>query len=347
MFRRYLMVLAALLVLASESAASAQEIMLEGPLAGAPACRNCTLYRHGRFSIAPMFYFTLLDVYRRHIFVGARIQYNITDWLAVGVSGGAGGFWGSVLDTNLTEEVANEAPNGSDSNRANYPFAADQAGEDSAIANTTNLLGRIHGFVSFEMTFTPFRGKLGLFSRLFLDVDLYIFLGYPITIVQERGNVDCRRAEFIEDRLHNGGRLERDGQTYTQDEWNSNRESDWCPWVDDSHPIERANRIAISAGTYGLGVSIYANDWLAVVMEYRAMPILWNHTGTDERGMALVDDELTFCPSDAGEGVEDYCGETGEFPDHRVNENDRTWTINHMFSIGVVFHLPLTPRRSP
>jgi len=341
MQRRFLTTLAALVILASASAAEAQEIMLEGPLAGAPACRNCTLYRQGRFSIAPMFYFSLLDDYRRHIFLGARLQYNITDWLAVGVSGGAGGFWGDLLDTRLTEEVATKAPNGIDSNRTNYPFAADQAGAESAEVNTTELLGRIHGFVAFELTFIPFRGKFGLFSRLFLDVDLYIFLGYPIAIVEERANVDCRTWD---DFNREGGRA----PSGVSDEASADAyRNDHCPWVGSNQDIPRADpRIAVSAGTYGLGVSIYANRFVSVVMEYRVMPLLWNHTGTDERGTALVGDTLTVCPSDAGEGDPDYCGETGEFPDHRINESDRTWTANHMFAIGVTFHFPITPRRS-
>ena len=341
--RRTLTIVTALIVLSAASAAEAQEIMLEGPLAGAPACSDCTLYRQGRFSIAPMFNFTLLDDYRRHIFIGGRAMYNITEWLGVGLAGGAGGFWGSALDTGLTEEVSQKAPTGIESNRANYPFSANSEGSAAAQSQTSNLLGRILGYVSLELHFVPFRGKLGLFSRLFLDVDLYIFAGYALPFVRERGNVDCRSSEWIQEGGHQGGRLTTpDGQTLSEDDWDSTMD-DRCPW----NTIPQGDtRVAVGAGTYGVGVSIYANDWISVFFEYRLMPFLWNHTGTDERGMALVEGDLTFCPSDAGEGQDDYCGETGEFPDHRINESDRIWTLNHMFSLGVVFHFPLTPRRS-
>ncbi|MBM4363170.1 MAG: hypothetical protein FJ104_10850, partial [Deltaproteobacteria bacterium] len=47
--------------LAGEQTASAQEIMLTGPLAGAPAVRQLKLYREGRFEVAPAVSFTLLD----------------------------------------------------------------------------------------------------------------------------------------------------------------------------------------------------------------------------------------------------------------------------------------------
>lgn len=346
--RRKLTVLTALVVLAAASTAEAQEIMLEGPLAGAPACRQCVLFREGRFTVTPSFYFTLLDDYRRHIFIGARLTYNITDWIGVSVSGGYGGFWGDLLDTGLTREVSEKAPNGIESNRANFPFAADAQGAADAERLTTDLLGRILGFVSAEIVFTPLRGKFGLFSRLFLDVDLYLFVGYALPFVEERADVDCRTREFIESRGYAGGRTP-DGWPADPTEINSAT----CPIVGRSSAahvseVPRADpRLAIGAGTYGLGVSIYLNDWAALNLEYRVMPMLWNHTGTDERGMDLQDDVLTFCPSDASSSDADYCGSVGEFPDHRIDENDRTWTVNHMFTFGATFHFPFTPRRSP
>lgn len=340
MIRRSLMVAAAALVLTAATAAEAQEIMLEGPLAGAPACRNCTLYRQGRFTIAPLFSFTLLDDYRRHIFIGGRIQYNITDWLGIGLTGVAGGFWGDALDTGLTEQVSEIAPNGIESNRANYPFAANNDGNESARLHTTDLLGRILGYISVDLYFIPFRGKLGLFSRLFVDVDLYIFLGYAIPFVDERADVDCRSWD---DMNRAGG---RPPNGVSEDNADDYRDAN-CPWIASGDEVPRSGtRVAVGAGTYGLGVSIYANDWLSVFLEYRLMPFLWNHTGTDERGMDLRNNTLNYCPSDENVGDSEVCGDTGEFPDHRINESDRTWTMNHQFSIGAVFHFPLTPRRS-
>ncbi len=353
MLRRKVTVLSALLVLAAASAAEAQEIMLEGPLANQPACRECLLYRDHRFSVSPMVNFTLLDDYRRHIFFGLRLEYNFTDWIGIAISGA----YGIGVDTGLTEEVAEKAPNGIDANRANYPFPSDEAGARTARSQTSNLLGQMLGYATVELMFIPFRGKFGLFSRLFLDVDLYVFLGYSFTFVQERADVDCRTSEFALEsgRGYQGGRVP-DG--YANAEAYDAAMPDRCPWVaanddgsvassGDVAAVPRAGtRMAVNAGTYGLGVAIYTNNWLAVNLEYRVMPILWNPTGTDERGMDLRGDTLTFCPSDAGEGEGDYCGDTGEFPDRRVNEDDRRWTANHMFTIGVTFHFPTTPRRS-
>ena len=94
-------------VLASTRAANAQEIQLTGPLKGAPAVRNMRMYREGRFEFAPAASFTLLDEYRRTILAGARLNYNIKDWLGIGVWGAAGV---ASLTTELTTEINQTAP---------------------------------------------------------------------------------------------------------------------------------------------------------------------------------------------------------------------------------------------
>ena len=71
--------------------AEAQEIQLTGPLAGAPAVRKLRLHRQGPLrDRSGGFSFTLLDEYQRTILLGARLQYNFTDWLSFGVWGALG-----------------------------------------------------------------------------------------------------------------------------------------------------------------------------------------------------------------------------------------------------------------
>src|SRR5687767_13785113 len=99
---------AGLALLAFAPEASAQEILLTGPLAGAPAVRKLRLYREGRFEVAPHFTFTLLDEYQRQILFGLRLNYNFTDWLAFGVYGAFGGTnqdWPLRITTGLTDEI--------------------------------------------------------------------------------------------------------------------------------------------------------------------------------------------------------------------------------------------------
>src|ERR1700733_15004442 len=100
--KRFISGLVVALGLASAGNAAAQEILITGPLAGAPAVRKERLYRKGRVELAPTVSFTLLDEYRRTIFLGGRLQYNITEWLSIGA-------WGAVglvsMPTALTGEI--------------------------------------------------------------------------------------------------------------------------------------------------------------------------------------------------------------------------------------------------
>ena len=91
---------------ASERPAQAQEIVLSGPLKGAPPVMKLRLYREGRFEIAPMAAFTLLDEYQHSYIFGGRLTYYFTDWLGVG-------FWGGGAvnsDTDLTSQIDQVAP---------------------------------------------------------------------------------------------------------------------------------------------------------------------------------------------------------------------------------------------
>ncbi len=170
---------------AVEPKAQAQEIQLTGPLAGAKAVRKLRLYREGRFEIAPSISFTLLDEYRRAVITGVRLQYNITDWLGVGLWGG----YGLGFNTDLTDQIdqvanrtsrtainLNHTGNGTDANPyKKLPFG-DQVAQIQWVANP-------------QLTIVPFRGKLALFQALFVDTDAYLHAGLGIVGLQERP--DC------------------------------------------------------------------------------------------------------------------------------------------------------------
>lgn len=164
--------------------ASAQEILLTGPLAGAPAVRKQRLYREGRFELAPAVSFTLLDEYKRHILVGARLQYNVTDWLGIGVWGGFGAL---KLPTALTDEIQTvnerrraEQPDTSPDRRLTAVNLGPDFEEQAA---------SIEWMAAPQVTFVPFRGKLALFQSIYVDTDLYFFVGPAFASVTERA--DC------------------------------------------------------------------------------------------------------------------------------------------------------------
>lgn len=176
--------------LAGGKSAQAQEILLTGPLAGAPAVRKLKLYRQGRFEIAPAVSFTLLDEYQRQILFGARLNYNLTDWLAIGAWGAAGPL---KLSTKLADDIqtinvarrGDAAANGQNVN--NTLLTAKNIGPDF-----TKQLSTIDWVFAPQITLVPFRGKIALFQSIYADSDLYFFGGPAFVGVKERGAcVDC------------------------------------------------------------------------------------------------------------------------------------------------------------
>lgn len=238
---------AGLALLGLTESAQAQELYLTGPLAGAPAVRKLRLYRQTRFEIAPAVSFTLLDEYQRTILLGARLQFNITDWLAIG---GWGGWGGLKLSTALTDNIQ-------DVNASRRAQAAGCAAGDPACTGTlltqrlteVNLgpdlkdqLGSIDWVAAPQVTVVPFRGKLALFQSVYMDTDLYLSAGPAFVGLTERKNCDPCAGQF-----------------------------------------QTATRTAI-APTAAVGLSFYVNKWSALGFEYRVLPFSWNISGFDTAG---------------------------------------------------------------
>lgn len=238
--------------------AQAQEILLTGPLAGAPAVRKLRLHRQARFEIAPAVSFTLLDEYQRTIFLGARLNYNLTDWLGIGVFGAYGGL--IRIPTSLSDHIQQV------NTQRRQDAAADNAMdpamyppyEDTLTGRLTRVnLGRdfkkqlagIDWFIAPQLTLVPFRGKIALFQSIYLDTDLYFFGGPAFVSLLERKdcnkttNGNCGQPQFF----------------------------------------NRVSRLAI-APTFGLGLNFYINKWSALGFEWRGIPFAWNQAGFDTAG---------------------------------------------------------------
>jgi hypothetical protein len=244
------MLLATAAVLSVPETAQAQ-VHVTGPLAGAPAVRKLRLYREGRFEMSPNVSFTLLDEYRRNIFFGLRLNYGITDWLAVGAWGGIGSsLMGFPIDTALTGEI--EEVN--DSRHCRTTGGQNGSGEGSLQCKLTEVnlssdfptqLASIDWMAAPQLTAVPFRGKLGLFNSIFVDADLYLFAGAAFVGIRDRA--DCEGTCTEESSFETVGRVE-------------------------------------IAPTFGLGFTFYINHWTAVGAEYRAVPFSVSNAGFDVAG---------------------------------------------------------------
>jgi outer membrane beta-barrel protein len=237
-------------ILAFSVAASAQEIQLTGPLKGAPAVRHLRLYRQGRLELAPSVSFTLLDEYRRTILIGGQLNYNILDWLAIGVWGAGGAVSSS---TDLADRINGTSPRD--------PLTADNINHSASPSNDRFVNGKevkpsfddqtakISYVIAPQLTFTPFRGKLAIFNKIFVDTDFYVAAGVGFVGLNEREN--CGAANQ--------------------------------PTCNDPKSFALASTTKI-APTFGVGLKFYPAGFWSLGVEYRALPFAWNRAGFDERG---------------------------------------------------------------
>jgi hypothetical protein len=189
----------------------------------------------------------LLDEYRRTILVGATLNYNLTDWLAIGVWG-ADGVVSSTTD--LTDKIDTIAPRDvlTATNVAHSGFPYGQ-GRGVAPASFADQTAKISYVVAPQATFIPFRGKLAIFNKIFVDTDLYLAGGVGFVGIQERadcggqGNIVCNQPA--------------------------------------SFALAGKSKIA---PTVGLGLDFYLGNFVSLGVEYRALPFSWNRAGFDSRG---------------------------------------------------------------
>lgn len=167
------------------SKASAQDVLVTGPLAGAPAVRHMRQYRRNRLQLTPFAAFTLQDPYRRTILAGANVGYHFLDWLGIsalyayGVAG---------LDTNLTDEIVDQGVT-TDRNRLSLPSRT----------NFDKQIGEIDWMAAAQVNFVPLRGKLAIFQKGFLDADFTIFGGIALVGVTERANTNVATLDSAAD----------------------------------------------------------------------------------------------------------------------------------------------------
>lgn len=247
-----LTITAVLLTLGLSRSASAQEVQVEGPLAGAPAVIGLRIYRQMRFQIQLHGTMTLQDEFSRTILPGAQLMFHPTDWLGIGVWGG---FGLGHIDSALTDEVVEKGQTNS-VNVLSLPNA-------KAFADQ---IGTLEWVAAPQVSFIPLRGKLGIFEKLFVDTDFYVFGGVAIAGVKERADVLFADADACRNR------------------------GDLAAQIDCFIPSQgkRASRVAI-APTFGAGLSLYIAEYLAMTLEWRGIPFSWNTSGTDEAGNALGD----------------------------------------------------------
>ena len=229
---------------------SAQDVHVSGPLAGAPAVMNQRLWRDKRLHVEPFFAFTIADEYARSLIVGGEVRFHFLDWLGIG---GWGGYSVGQLDTNLTKEIRDKGR----TTPANYFDLPSREGYPSQV-------GRLTWWSGVEAHFVPFRGKLAMFQKVFVDADIDVFVGVAFVGVEERKNVtDVPNPPGIGGCLIEGETTVDGGCLQSQ--------------------TARSKRTAI-APSFGIAFNAFFKEFIGLSFRWRGIPFKYNTSGTDNSG---------------------------------------------------------------
>jgi hypothetical protein len=245
--------------LEGDNTVSAQDVQVSGPLAGAPSVMNQRLWRDMRLHVEPFFAFTIADEYSRSLIVGGEVRFHFLDWLGIG---GWGGYSVATLDTNLTREIT-ERGVVRNANRLDLPTNS----------GYPNQVGRINWWSGVELHFVPFRGKLALFQKVFVDADIDFFVGAAFVGVEERKNAVGVPAVPPAEPGYSDCIIE--GETSVDVECLGSQSA-------------RSKRTAI-APSFGIAFNAFFKEFVGISFRWRGIPFKYNTSGTDNNRDGQID----------------------------------------------------------
>jgi outer membrane beta-barrel protein len=139
----------------------------KNPLEGQPAIRHRHELRNSRFEVGPSFTFSIDRALRHSITFGLKLEYHLNDYFSVGADFG----YGIGVDTGLTGELERQYAGGQTFVRTGCPSSGCTFEQMKDQMSNIQLAGDV------RVAFTPIVGKLGIFSKAFMDYDLYAFVG--------------------------------------------------------------------------------------------------------------------------------------------------------------------------
>ncbi len=245
--------------LRAEHAVRAQAVQVSGPLADAPAVMNQRLWRDMRLHVEPFFAFTMADEYSRSLILGGELRFHFLDWLGIG---GWGGYSVATLDTNLTKEIRDKGVT-TNANRLDLPSRE----------GYPNQVGRLNWWSGVEVHFVPFRGKLAMFQKIFVDADIDLFVGAAFVGIEERADAVGQPAPDAVTFCEIAGNATDLGCLQSQG--------------------ARAKRTAI-APSFGVAFNAFFKEFIGLSFRWRGIPFKYNTSGTDNNrdGQINGDDRL-------------------------------------------------------
>ncbi|HRI07376.1 MAG TPA: hypothetical protein PKW35_06145 [Nannocystaceae bacterium] len=308
---RTLTLLAAPLAAALLLLPSIAEAKRKSPLEGKPVVVRRLELRQLRFTITPVAAISLSQPFVHVGYAGAKLDFYIRDWLGV-----RGGFLYGVLarDAKLLKALNNGGlPVGIDPGTADNPTPAplrpiEQQDNPAPLRHDFQAgLTRNQWLASADLVFTPFSGKLGLFSALFTEYDIYLFGGLGLSNWSRQYPNQKSTSELLG--------LTEDCKSMTDPTANENDE---CAL----HPVKPDVGLKIGP-SFGGGIHIFMADWASLNLEFQDIMSRNNLAGLNN----TVKDIL-----ESGRVV--------------VDKKDANWNHNVTFQLGVKFYLPPKAKRS-
>lgn len=284
----------------------------KSPLEGKPVVVRKLELRKLRFGITPFAGMSLSQTFVHKGYVGGKLHFDFTDWIGV-----KGMFAYGIIskDAKLLRALNDEAgglPRGIAQNTPENPSAAPLR-TDADFNSPAPLLHdfqagltRNNWLASFDLVFKPFSGKLGLFSGIFTEYDMYLFGGIGLANFGRHYANQKSTSELL------GLNQNQADPNYCRDGTGEiNRE---CFL----HPVSADTGIKVGP-SFGGGVNIFLADWAALNLEVQDIVTKNNAAGLNAT--------------------------TTDVPP-KVDKADRNWNHNVMFQLGVSFYFPPKAKRS-
>ena len=294
----------------------------KGPLEGEPIVRKKMELRKFRFQLTPYVGMSLSQPFVHMGYVGAKATFHFADW--IGVRGTFG--YGIVpLESKLLKAINNgglpegRAPGTPDPDLGNR--AGTECAGSAPCRNTfeqDNPAPLLHDFrsglvraqwqASVDAVFTPFAGKLGLFSAIFTEYDIYVFGGLGLVNYAKHYNDESTiQLNGLEDDVG--------AANFCQDDSLGGAQNPECLL----HPVAADTGVKVG-GSFGGGINLFAGvPWVAINFEIQDIV-----TGVNLAGLNTTVDDVP----------------------PRVNGSDRDVFHNVTFQLGARFYFPFKAKRS-
>ncbi len=321
--RKLLTSLAVLTALGAYAAPDLAHARKKGVLEGEPIVRKKLQLRKFRFQLTPVVAMSLSQPFVHMGYVGAKMGVHFTDWIGIR----AGFMYGVIkLESKLLKAINNGGlpvginPGDTDSSVVNgqvCPTEPNGGAPCRTALEQDNPAPLKHDFragltraawqSSFDVVFTPFAGKLGLFSAIFTEYDIYVFGGVGIMGWQKQYG-----DRSTSDRL--GLQQSDPGQANYCANPTTGEQNDECLL----HPVKADTGVKVG-GSFGAGLNLFLTDWVAINMEFQDI--------VTRNNIAGLNSTVSDIPP-------------------RVNKDDKDIFHNVTFQLGATFYFPPKAKRT-